>query len=230
MKIAIIGAMEPEITLLQQQLADCKTLSVSHLDVFIGTLNSHEIFLVQSGIGKVASALAASLLIHQFSPDLLINTGSAGGFDPELNIGDIVIADALTYHDVDVSHFGYERGQVPAMPKQYVTDRHAGALAIEAAKQLGDMQVRTGLICSGDSFIGSDEAAAEIRAAFPEMKAVEMEGASIAQACYMMDTPCVVIRSLSDIAGKTSTVSFEAYLEKAAKHSAMLVLGLIERL
>jgi len=57
-----------------------------------------------------------------------------------------------------------------------------------------------------------------------------MEGASIAQTCHMMNTPCVVIRSLSDIAGKTSTVSFETYLEKAAKHSAMLVLGMIKRL
>jgi adenosylhomocysteine nucleosidase len=62
------------------------------------------------------------------------------------------------------------------------------------------------------------------------MKAVEMEGASIAQSCYMMNTPCVVIRSLSDIAGKTSTVSFESYLEKAAKHSALLVLGMLDRL
>jgi len=55
---------------------------------------------VQSGIGKVASALASALLIETFSPDLVINTGSAGGFDPDLDIGDIVIADSLMYHDV----------------------------------------------------------------------------------------------------------------------------------
>jgi len=136
MKIAIIGAMEEEITLLQAQLEDSSSLSVSHLDVFIGRLDKHEILLVQSGIGKVASALAASLLIHQFSPDLVINTGSAGGFDPELDIGDIVIADALIYHDVDVSHFGYERGQVPAMPKHYVPDSMACGVAFEAAQRL----------------------------------------------------------------------------------------------
>lgn len=230
MKIAIIGAMEEEIALLQEQLNTSQKLNISHLDVFVGTLGKHEVFLVQSGIGKVASALAASLLIHQFSPDLVINTGSAGGFDPELNIGDIVIADALMYHDVDVSHFGYERGQVPSMPKHYVADSTARSAAYEAAQQLQDIRVEIGLICSGDSFIGSDEAAAEIRNAFPNMKAVEMEGASIAQACHMMNTPCVVIRSLSDIAGKTSTVSFESYLEQAAKHSAMLVIGMIERL
>jgi adenosylhomocysteine nucleosidase len=230
MKIAIIGAMEEEITLLQEKLTNSETLNISHLEVFKGEINKHEILLVQSGIGKVASALAASILIHEFGPDLVINTGSAGGFDPQLNIGDIVIADALMYHDVDVSHFGYERGQVPAMPKQYVADSHASGIAFEAAQDLENIQVKTGLICSGDSFIGSDEAAADIRAAFPAMKAVEMEGASIAQSCYMMNTPCVVIRSLSDIAGKTSTVSFESYLEKAAKHSALLVLGMLDRL
>jgi adenosylhomocysteine nucleosidase len=230
MKIVIIGAMEEEIALLKNKLLGCKTQQISHLEVFTGLINQHEILLVQSGIGKVASALAASILIHKFEPDLVINTGSAGGFDPDLNIGDIVIADALMYHDVDVSHFGYERGQVPAMPKQYVADSHASAVAFEAAQSLDNIQVKTGLICSGDSFIGSDEAAADIRSAFESMKAVEMEGASIAQCCYMMSTPCVVIRSLSDIAGKTSTVSFESYLEKAAKHSAMLVLGMLDRL
>jgi adenosylhomocysteine nucleosidase len=230
LKIAIIGAMEEEITLLKNQLTDCQTLSVSHLEVFSGTIHDHQIYLVQSGIGKVASALAASLLIHQFAPDLVINTGSAGGFDSDLNIGDIVIADALMYHDVDVTHFGYELGQAPAMPKQYVADSHASALALAAANSLEGIQAKIGLICSGDSFIGSDEAAAKIRNAFTTMKAVEMEGASIAQACHMMGVPCVVIRSLSDIAGKTSTVSFEQYLEKAAKHSALLVIRTLEGL
>lgn len=230
MKIAIIGAMQEEITLLQEQLKERTKLSVFHLEVFKGKLANHQVFLVQSGIGKVASALATSLLIQQFSPDLVINTGSAGGFDPELNIGDIVIADSLMYHDVDVSHFGYERGQVPSMPKHYVADSNASAIAYNAAQQLEKIQVRTGLICSGDSFVGSDEAAEDIQAAFPNAKAVEMEGASIAQVCHMMDTPVVVIRSLSDIAGKTSTVSFETYLATAAKHSAMLVMGMTERL
>ncbi|MBT1452498.1 5'-methylthioadenosine/adenosylhomocysteine nucleosidase [Glaciecola sp. XM2] len=230
MKIAIIGAMEEEITLLKSHISNCQNSSISHLEVFHGSIFEHEIYLVQSGIGKVASALATSLLIHQFSPDLVINTGSAGGFDPDLNIGDIVIADALMYHDVDVRHFGYEYGQVPAMPKQYVADSHASAIAFSAANSLDNLQVKTGLICSGDSFIGSDEAAAKIREIFPQMKAVEMEGASIAQTCHMMDTPCVVIRSLSDIAGKTSTVSFEQYLEKAAKNSALLVHRTLEGL
>ncbi|MFC4702038.1 5'-methylthioadenosine/adenosylhomocysteine nucleosidase [Glaciecola siphonariae] len=230
MKIAIIGAMEEEVQLIKDKLQDGKTISVSHLETHVGHIRNHEIFLVQSGIGKVASALAASLLIHQFNPDLVINTGSAGGFDPDLNIGDIVIADSLMYHDVDVSHFGYAPGQVPAMPKQYVADAYASGVAMEAAKTLSNIKVKTGLICSGDSFIGSDEAAAKIREAFPAMKAVEMEGASIAQTCHMMDTSCVVVRSLSDIAGKTSTVSFETYLEKAAKHSAMLILGMLDRL
>lgn len=230
MKIVIIGAMEEEIKLLQQQISGGQQKDIRHLEVFIGSIHAHEVYLVQSGIGKVASALASALLIETFSPDLVINTGSAGGFDPDLDIGDIVIADSLMYHDVDVSHFGYERGQVPTMPKQYVTESRASTAAFEAAHTLEGIQVKTGLVCSGDSFIGSDEAAAEIRSAFPKMKAVEMEGASIAQACHMMNTPFAVIRSLSDIAGKTSTVSFETYLEKAAKHSALLVLGMLERL
>ncbi|WP_395340595.1 5'-methylthioadenosine/adenosylhomocysteine nucleosidase [Ningiella sp. W23] len=235
MKIAIIGAMEEEILLLQSQLDGAQSIKVNHLNIHHGFVGNdsggkHEIFLVQSGIGKVASALATTILIHKYSADLLINTGSAGGFDPDLSIGDIVIATSLMYHDVDVSHFGYERGQVPSMPKEYLTDEHASEVARQCASKLEGIQTRSGLICSGDSFIGSDEAAQDIRSAFEQMKAVEMEGASIAQACFMLETPCVVIRSLSDIAGKTSTVSFESYLEKAAKNSANLVLETIKAL
>lgn len=230
MKIAIIGAMEEEISLLRSQFGDSKTVKVAHLEVHLGTLNEHQIILVQSGIGKVASACATTLLIKEFNPDYVINTGSAGGFDKELNIGDIVIADKLTHHDVNVTHFGYELGQVPQMPAYYASDETLLKIAIQAIDVLTDVKVKTGLVCTGDSFIGSDEAAELVKTNFTEAKAVEMEGAAIAQTAYMMNTPFLIIRSLSDIAGKTSTMSFEAYLEIAAKNSASFVIEMINQL
>jgi adenosylhomocysteine nucleosidase len=102
--------------------------------------------------------------------------------------------------------------------------------AASAASEIDTLQSTTGLICTGDAFIGSDEAVAELRTNFPEMKAVEMEGAAIGQTCHMLGTPFLVIRSLSDIAGKTSSVSFKEYLETAAKHSAQLVMAMIKTL
>lgn len=228
MKIAIIGAMQEEVEILKASLAGANTIQAEYLEVFTGTLSDHDIFLVQSGIGKVASAVATSILIQSFSPDLVINTGSAGGFDPELNIGDIVVADSLIHHDADLTNFGYALGQLPSMPARFVANASFSEKAFTAADSLPDIKVKSGLICSGDQFICDDKVAQGIQQNFPDMKAVEMESAAIAQCCHMMDTPFVIIRSLSDIAGKTSTVSFEQYLITASKNSSRLVLSMLE--
>ena len=114
--IGIIGAMEPEVALLRQQISDVTTTELGSYTFYCGTLSGVNVVLVQSGIGKVASALATALLIQHFKPEAVINTGLAGGFDPELNVGDVVIGTEVRHHDVDVTAFGYEIGQVPQMP------------------------------------------------------------------------------------------------------------------
>jgi adenosylhomocysteine nucleosidase len=196
----------------------------------VGQLGAVEVCLVKCGIGKVAAAVSTVSVINHFSPDYVINTGSAGGFTPHLNIGDIVIGTSLRHHDADLTHFGYELGQNAGMPAEFCSDESLIESATQAISQLNDIQVEKGLICTGDSFVGSDEAAAVIRKNFPNVCAVEMEGVAIAQTCHLLSTPFLVIRSLSDIAGKTSTVSFETYLQQAAKNSAQLVMQTISEL
>jgi adenosylhomocysteine nucleosidase len=230
MKIAILGAMDEEISLIRASLENCQEQHFNHLTVYIGKLGEVEVALVKCGIGKVAAAVSSSVVIHHFAPDFVINTGSAGGFSSHLNIGDIVIATELRHHDADLTHFGYEFGQTAAMPAYFESDKNLLEHASQAAAKLHHVQVEQGLICTGDSFIGSDEAAAVIKQHFPSVCAVEMEGVAIAQSCYLLGVPFLVIRSLSDIAGKTSTVSFETYLEQAAKNSATLVMQTIARL
>ena len=228
--IGIIGAMEPEVALLRQQISDVTTTESGGYTFYSGKLSGMQVVLVQSGIGKVASALATALLIQQFKPDAIINTGSAGGFDAELNVGDVVISTEVRHHDVDVTAFGYEIGQVPQMPAAF----SAHPALIDAAEQsiqaLGFCKTKKGLIATGDSFICDPARIAVIRQQFPTMLAVEMEGAAIAQVCFMLNTPFVVIRSLSDIAGKESPQSFEAYLEVASKNSSAMVQQLLGRL
>ena len=230
MKIAILGAMDEEITLIQASLLDCQEHQFNHLTVYTGKLGEIAIALVKCGIGKVAAAVATSAVILHFAPDFVINTGSAGGFSTHLNIGDIVIATHLCHHDADLTNFGYELGQNAGMPAQFECDKNMLEKATNAASNLKGVQVQQGLICSGDSFVGSDEAAEVIRSNFPDVCAVEMEGVAIAQSCHLLGTPFLVIRSLSDIAGKTSTVSFETYLQQAAKNSATLVMQTIAQL
>lgn len=229
-RIGIIGAMEPEVALLKQQLTDASTEQLGPYQFYCGQLAGMAVVLVQSGIGKVASALATSLMIQHFQVDAVINTGSAGGFDPELHVGDIVIGTELCHHDVDVTAFGYAPGQVPQMPATFSSDPRLVKAAEQSIHQLGFCQTKQGLIATGDSFMCDPVRIEQTRQTFPTMLAVEMEGAAIAQVCYQMQVPCVVIRSLSDIAGKESPDSFEAYLAVASKNSSAMVVGLLHQL
>lgn len=228
--LGIIGAMEPEVALLRQQISNMTSTTLGGYTFYSGTLAGVNVVLVQSGIGKVAAALATALLIQHFKPDALINTGSAGGFDPQLNVGDIVISTEVCYHDVDVTAFGYVMGQVPQMPATFSAHPQLISKAEQSIQALGFCQTKKGLIATGDSFICDPTRISVIRQQFPTMLAVEMEGAAIAQVCHMLNTPFVVIRSLSDIAGKESPQSFEAYLAVASKNSSAMVLELLQRL
>jgi len=235
MKIGIIGAMEQEVALLREQLLNCTTSTDAGLEFYSGELNGHEIILTKSGIGKVAAAMAASLLLERFSPEIVINTGSAGGYDPQLNVGDIVISNEVRHHDVDLTVFGYEIGQVPQMPAAFNSDTKLIALAQKSfaslgADVLGDIKAVEGLICTGDTFMNDPVKVEYARNNFPTMIAVEMEAAAIAQVCHLFKIPFVVIRSLSDIAGKESGQSFEEYLVVASKHSSALVIEMLKQI
>ncbi|MFD2165290.1 5'-methylthioadenosine/S-adenosylhomocysteine nucleosidase [Thalassotalea euphylliae] len=230
MKAGIIGAMEPEVAILKAALENPTTTKHGGFEFHQGLLNGSEVVIVQSGIGKVAAALATVLLIDKFSPDYVVNTGSAGGFDQSLSVGDIVISSELRYNDVNVTAFGYEIGQLPANPAAF--EPHP--TLVEAAKagidSLDGINTLVGLITTGDTFMTADDDIAKARANFPTMAAVEMEGAAIAQTCHQFDVPFVVIRSMSDIAGKESPTSFEAYLETASVNSSKLVTSMIDSL
>jgi adenosylhomocysteine nucleosidase len=136
----------------------------------------------------------------------------------------VVISDELRHHDVDAVVFGYELGQVPGMPAAYPADKRLREIARGAIAALGEVNVREGMIATGDAFMADPDRVAATRAQFPSMLAVEMEGAAIAQTCYLYDCPFVVIRALSDIPGSGDNhLSFEQFLDIAADHSSRMV-------
>ncbi|RNF40987.1 5'-methylthioadenosine/S-adenosylhomocysteine nucleosidase [Planococcus salinus] len=230
MKIGVIGAMEEEVELLRNSLDQPRTTTVANCEFTEGTYKGQEVILLKSGIGKVNAAMSTSLLLQQFKPDVVINTGSAGGFDKDLEVGGIVISDEVRHHDVDATVFGYEMGQVPQMPAAFQSDKKLIELASAAVSELGEHPYAVGLVATGDSFMNDPERVETVRGHFPEMKAAEMEAAAVAQVCHQFRVPFVVIRALSDIAGKESSVSFEEFLPVAAKHSTQIVHHVIERL
>ncbi|MFC5466679.1 5'-methylthioadenosine/S-adenosylhomocysteine nucleosidase [Lederbergia graminis] len=228
MKIAIIGAMDEEIELLREQIAD-KNEEIVAGSVFItGTLHGKDVVLLRSGIGKVNAAMSTTILMERYQPDYIINTGSAGGYNPSLKIGNLVISNEVRHHDVDVTAFGYEYGQVPQLPAAFKANEALLRTAIEGAKKLPSIHAVTGLIATGDTFMSDPERVEFVRKTFKDLQAVEMEGAAIAQVAHQYGIPFVVIRALSDIAGQESDISFDQFLETAAVNSANLVMEIVK--
>ncbi|GEM03742.1 5'-methylthioadenosine/S-adenosylhomocysteine nucleosidase [Halolactibacillus miurensis] len=228
--IGIIGAMDEEVRLLKEHMTITEEVQVANCDFTVGKLMDVPIVLLKSGIGKVNAALATTILLERFDIKAVINTGSAGGLDTTLSVGDIVIGREVVHHDVDVRAFDYDYGQVPGMPKRYLADHLLIDAVEQAIEERNEVHSKQGLIATGDSFMQHADQVNGVLEHLPDTMAVEMEAAAIAQVCYQYEVPCVVIRSLSDIAGKASNVSFDQYLDQAAKHAAELIMRVVTKI
>ncbi|EKO3376956.1 5'-methylthioadenosine/S-adenosylhomocysteine nucleosidase [Vibrio fluvialis] len=230
MKIGIIGAMQQEVAILKDALDNCQEVSKGGCTYYSGQLHGVDVVLLQSGIGKVAAAIGTAILLDEYQPDVVINTGSAGGFDATLNVGDVVISTEVRHHDADVTAFGYEIGQMAGQPAAFKADEQLMAVAEKALEAMADKHAVRGLICTGDAFVCTAERQAFIRSHFPSVIAVEMEASAIAQACHQFQVPFVVVRAISDVADKESPMSFDEFLPLAAKSSSEMVSKMVELL
>lgn len=230
MKIGVIGAMEQEVSILKSALTNLVETKKGGCTFFTGQLNGADIVLLQSGIGKVAAAVGTTILLSDYQPDVVINTGSAGGFESSLNLGDVVISTEVRHHDADVTAFGYEIGQMAGQPAAFSADAKLMETAEQALAQMKDKHAVRGLICTGDEFVCRPERQETIRKNFPGVIAVEMEASAIAQVCHQFNTPFVVVRAISDVADKESPMSFEEFLPLAAQSSSEMVVNMVDLL
>lgn len=227
MHIGIIGAMDEEIELIKQRI---KGLTEDHYlgyTFYKGVYDKHKVTLVKSGIGKVNASIVTTLLLSQYPIDFVVNTGTAGAISGDLEIGDVVIGSEVTFHDVDVTAFGYEQGQMAGMPILY----HSQDELINLAEETNSYnRVHKGMIVTGDEFVSSLERIKEIQHNYPLALVCEMESASIAQTAYAFDIPCLIIRSVSDTADDEASIDFNAFSHLASQESADFVLNFIERI
>ncbi len=229
MRIAVIAAMEMEAETLRDSLGDCRSSGEGVFEFAVGTLGEKETAIMQCGIGKVNAALGTMTLIKEFNPNLIINSGVAGGLSDQLEIGDVVAATKFMYHDADATLFDYKFGQIPGMPEFYATDDRIAEIAVDSFQ--GPGKIHQGTVLSGDAFIYRDDQIAVIKERFPEALAVEMEGAAIAQTCYVFNIPLVAIRSISDvIIREGSHVDYNKFVKSASQVSSKLVRYLIENI
>ena len=226
MIIGIIAAMESEIKHIYNALENKKSHLINNVEIFEGEINNHKVVISLSGIGKVNSAINTTLLINKFSPDVVINSGIAGG-SKELSTFDLVIADKLTYSDFDCQVFGYEFGQVPGMPTYYYSDKNVKTL-IENHLTENNIAYKNTTVLTSDAFRLS---ASEIKNSVNSSFAVEMEGTSIAQACYKLNTPFLSFRIISDILDSDNHIEeYNLFEEKCAKYSSDIIVNFIKTL
>jgi len=197
------------------------------------------VLLVLSGIGKVAAATTAALLLDRFAVSGLLFTGVAGGLGPGVQVGDVVVADQLLQHDMDASPL-FPRWEVPGTGRSHFAADAALAdrLAQAAAQVLGQPlpalasfgiatpRAHRGLIVSGDRFVASQAESTRLQQDLPQALAVEMEGAAVAQVCHDFGRPFAVLRTISDRADDQAHVDFPRFLAQvAAEYSRDIVLA-----
>ena len=225
MKILILAAMDKELNLLINLLEDIEERKFNTFEIKQGRYLDHDLLLAKCGIGKVNAALNSYQIIKETNPDLILNSGVAGGAG--IPIGSILIADKIAYHDVWCGP-GTLYGQADSFPL-YMTPSSS---VLNLWKELQHIdKINKGLICSGDKFITTPEEISLIRSHFPEVKAVDMESAAIAQTCILMDKPFAVIRIVSDTPGEGENISqYKDFWNKAPEKTFEVLNEILKRI
>ena len=244
---ALLGAFEPELRLVRQSLQRPKTQLINGISFTTGRLGRQRVVVAETGIGKVNAAATTAFVLAYFRPRRVLFTGIAGGTNPDLQPGDIVVGQRVAHHD-----YGWITMTTPSRPSRQTrnaitkqdnplyfrgdsvllqrTQEAARTLTFEAIPATNrPPTLIVGTIVTGDVFVSSEEKVAQLRQDFGA-DATEMEGAAVAQICYQEQVPCLVIRSLSDKANSNARMDMRTFLDIAARNSANLVLRLVEGL
>jgi len=245
--IAIVAALHDELTSVLALMPDEHKQTLAGRDFWVGHLHGREVVAVLSGIGKVAAATTATLLIERFAVQSIVFTGVAGGLGAGVRVGDVVVAEAFLQHDMDASPI-FPRHEMPGYGRsRFDTDRpltdqlaRAVSIALDGAGHFLDRETRAafglqaprlhrGLILSGDRFVSTASECAALQRELPDALAVEMEGAAFAQVCHDFCVPLAVVRTVSDRADDAAHVDFPRFLrDVASRYSGAIVKALFD--
>ena len=225
--LGVIAAMEEEVEYLRSKMQNLQVTKEGTIELYSGTINGLQTVLIRSGIGKVNAAVATTLLIRDFNPNCIINTGSAGGLKNDMKVGDIVVSSKVFHHDFDLKPIGFKHGEIPGLPIFFDSDKRLISITEKVLNRDKDICHTIGQIGTGEFFVSSDEYVAETKERFPEIAAIEMEAAAIAQVCFQFNIPFIVIRAISDVADNNSPLSFDQFVKIAGKKSANMVIEMI---
>lgn len=229
MKFGIICAMPEEIKELLAALQNEDVQEIGGKKYYSGTIDGSNVTLVESGIGKVEAGITAEHLITDCHADIVINSGSAGGIGQGLHVGDVVISTETAYHDVDATAFNYQYGQLPGKEPRFKASQKWGQVLATAGQETG-LNIKKGLIVTGDQFVASQAAINQILKHFPDALSSEMEGAAVGQVATDHNVPYLVVRAMSDTGDENAGVSFDDFIIDAGKRSAKMLLQMFANL
>ena len=227
MSLGIIVAMDEELEIILTMMETEKVENRANMNFHIGTISGKKIIAVICGIGKVNSAVCTQILISEYDVKKVINVGIAGGIGQDIVPGDVVIGDNLVQHDVDATAFGDVIGQIPRLNTfDFKSDENLVKLAKQASEKATSHKTFVGRIVTGDQFVADLDKIKWMSETFNAL-ACEMEGASIAQTCYLNNVPFVVIRSISDNANTGAHMDFEKFKYLAVENSSHILKEMI---
>ncbi len=231
MKFGIIVAEPEEYEAMEQVVKIEKRNRIYELTFAEGKIKDKSCVVVKCGIGKVNAARATQLLIDEYKPEYIIDVGVAGALNPNLQIGDIVIGNCLVQHDFDITAFGHTKGYITGIGDKIYADDILIQKLDEAIKNKEDRKykIQKGTIASGDIFCTKVEMKDKIYAKF-NAQCVEMEGAAVAQVCYLCNVPFMVIRSISDTPNGKNNKTYEQCIKPAAERCSNIIRELAEEM
>lgn len=223
-KVGIIVAMKEELDEILTIMKNIEKEQIYNITFIKGNIGDKNVIVVESGVGKVNAARTTQILIDKFDIKAIINVGSAGALNSELDIGDIVIANKLIQHDFDITAFNHEKGFITGVGDYIECDKELVKKLQNVTNniQAKEYKVNTGVIASGDIFCTDINMKNKIYSKF-DAQCVEMEGAAIAQICYLDNIPFVVIRSISDSPNGNNAIVFDEFVKLASRRCAMLL-------
>lgn len=229
MKIGIIAAEQEEFEAILNIAKVEERKEIYELNFVKCKIKDKICVLVKSGVGKVNAARATQILIDNFKPDYIVNVGVAGGLNPMLSIGDIVIGETLVQHDFDITAFGHAKGYIPGVGEKIYADDY---LVKKIEEAIGNQEEKVykyekGVIASGDIFCTAILMRDKIYAKF-NAECVEMEGAAIGQVCSLCNVPFVVIRSISDTPNGENEVTYEKFIKLASERCANILKDFVK--
>jgi adenosylhomocysteine nucleosidase len=225
MTTAIVSAMHEELAAVLALLPDERKQVAAGREFWVGHLHGEPVVAVLSRIGKVAAATTATVLIERFGVERIVFTGVAGGLAPQVQVGQVVVADSFLQHDLDASPI-FPRYEVPLYGvSRFPADAELSARLMAAAREaLPHVEVHRGLVVSGDRFVSTGAESRALRLALPDALAVEMEGAAFAQVCHDYGVPFAAVRTISDRADDAAHGDFLRFVQEvASRHSAAIV-------